>query len=147
MIGVLLVSHGNMAEGMKDSVMMIAGEAVQFATLALIPGQDISELKTNIFNKSKELDTGKGVLIFVDLFGASPYNASMGCVPEWKEFGTNVRIITGMSLPMIVTAICNRDFSTLDELTKDSIEAGRENIQDAMMSLETVLSSSDGDNY
>ncbi|QIQ22201.1 PTS sugar transporter subunit IIA [Zophobihabitans entericus] len=147
MIGVLLVSHGKMAEGMKDSVGMIAGAAEQFETLALVPGQDVNELKTNIFNKSKELNTGDGVLIFVDLFGASPYNASMRCVPEWQELGSKVRVITGMSLPMVVTAVCNREFSSLDELANDSVEAGKENIQDAMAVLAASSGSSDGDDY
>lgn len=147
MIGVLLVSHGKMAEGMKDSVGMIVGEAEQFETLALVPGQDISELKTNIFNKSQELNSGDGVLIFVDLYGASPFNASMKCVPEWKDLGINARVITGMSLPMVITAVCNREFSALDELTKEAIEAGQENIQDAMAALESMSTASDGDDY
>lgn len=145
MIGILLVSHGKMAEGIKDSVGMIVGEAAQFDTLALIPGQNVDDLKSHILAKTKQLNTGDGVLIFVDLYGASPYNASMKCIPEWRDLGIDVRVITGMSLPMIITATCSRDAATLDELTQEAIEAGQENIQDAIAALNTT--SKEDDDY
>ncbi|XKM13506.1 PTS sugar transporter subunit IIA [Orbaceae bacterium ac157xtp] len=148
MIGVLLVSHGKMAEGIKDSVNMIVGQQDHFDTLALNPGQDINELKTNLFSSSKKLETGKGVLIFVDLYGASPYNASMSCVQQWQEHDMNVRVITGMSLPMVINAVCSRDGSSLDELAKECILAGQENIQEAIESLlKASESTTDEDDY
>ncbi len=147
MIGVLLVSHGKMAAGMKDSVNMIVGDAPQFATLSLIPGQDVGELQKNILDKSKELDSGKGVVILVDIYGASPYNASMRCVPEWSSQGTHVRVITGMSLPMAVVAVCNRDSCSLDELAKEIVETGQENIQDAVAALGSSSTSTESDDY
>ncbi|OCG22194.1 hypothetical protein A9G11_07380 [Gilliamella sp. wkB108] len=147
MIGVLLVSHGKMAEGIKDSVEMIVGEAKQFETLALIPGQDIEELKANILNKSKQLNSGDGVLILVDLYGASPYNASMACVPEWQKQGIDVRVISGMNLPMTITAVCNREFSSLVDLTNESIEAGQQNIKDVISELKSSEKAADSDDY
>ncbi|RKS85974.1 PTS system mannose-specific IIA component [Orbus hercynius] len=148
MIGVLLVSHGKMAEGIKDSVGMIVGDIGQFDTLALIPGQDIANLGTDILAKTKALNSGDGVLIFVDLFGASPYNASMKCLPEWDKLNIQTRVVTGMSLPMVITAVCNRDFSSLEELAQDSINAGIENMKDAVAELQAANSSaSDGDDY
>jgi mannose PTS system EIIA component len=147
MIGVLLISHGNMAAGMKDSVTMIVGEQDKFETLSLNPGQDINQLKTDLFNCSKSLDSGKGVLIFVDLYGASPYNASMRCVPQWREFGINVKVITGMSLPMVINAVCNRDSLSLQELAKECLEAGHDNIQDAIANLTHSNQSQNEDDY
>lgn len=147
MIGVLLVSHGKMAEGIKDSVTMIVGEQDKFASLSLNPGQDINQLKTDLFNCSKSLNGGKGVLIFVDLFGASPYNASMRCLPEWEKLGMNVRIITGMNLPMVINAVCNRDSLSLLDLAKESIEAGQENIQEAIGNMANLAQSQNEDDY
>lgn len=135
MIGVLLVSHGNMAAGMKDSVTMIVGEQDKFESLSLIPGQDVNQLKTDLFNCSKSLDSGDGVLVFVDLYGASPYNAAMRCVPQWRDLGMNVRVVTGMSLPMVINAVCNRDSLAIQALATECIEAGRENIQDAIANI------------
>ena len=132
MIGILLISHGKMAEGIKDSVEMIVGQAEQFETLALIPGQDIEELKTNIRKKTEQLNSGNGVIILVDLYGASPYNASMACIPEWEKEGIDTRVISGMNLPMTITAICNRDFSTVTDLTLEVIEAGKQDIKDVI---------------
>ncbi|MCO6552694.1 MAG: PTS sugar transporter subunit IIA [Gilliamella sp.] len=147
MIGVLLISHGNMAAGMKDSVTMIVGEQDKFETLSLNPGQDINQLKTDLFNCSKSLDSGKGVLIFVDLYGASPYNASMKCVPQWRELGMDVRVITGMSLPMVINAVCNRDSLSVQELAKECLEAGHDNIQDAIANLTHSNQSQNEDDY
>ncbi|MWN32382.1 MULTISPECIES: PTS sugar transporter subunit IIA [unclassified Gilliamella] len=147
MIGVLLISHGKMAEGIKDSVTMIVGEQDKFESLALNPGQDINQLKTDLFNCTKSLDSGDGVLIFVDLYGASPYNASMRCVPQWNELGMNVHVITGMSLPMVINAVCNRDSLSLQELTKECIEAGHENIQDAIANITHSNKSESEDDY
>ncbi|OCG57672.1 MULTISPECIES: PTS sugar transporter subunit IIA [unclassified Gilliamella] len=147
MIGVLLISHGNMAAGMKDSVTMIVGEQDKFETLSLNPGQDINQLKTDLFNCSKSLDSGKGVLIFVDLYGASPYNASMRCVPQWRELGMDVRVITGMSLPMVINAVCNRDSLSVQELAKECLEAGHDNIQDAIANITHSNQSQNEDDY
>ncbi|OCG60581.1 PTS sugar transporter subunit IIA [Gilliamella sp. GillExp13] len=147
MIGVLLISHGNMAAGMKDSVTMIVGEQDKFETLSLNPGQDINQLKTDLFNCSKSLDSGKGVLIFVDLYGASPYNASMRCVPQWRELGINVKVITGMSLPIVINAVCNRDSLSVQELAKECLEAGHDNIQDAIANLTHSNQSQNEDDY
>lgn len=147
MIGVLLVSHGKMAEGIKDSVTMIVGEQTHFETLSLNPGQDISLLKTQIFERSKALDSGDGVLIFVDLYGASPYNASMGCIQDWNQLGMNIRVITGMSLPMVINAVCSRDGSKLNDLAHECIEAGHENIQEAIESFQSSVRTSSDDDY
>ncbi|MDF7670799.1 PTS sugar transporter subunit IIA [Orbaceae bacterium ESL0721] len=147
MIGILLVSHGKMAEGIKDSVKMIVGETPQFKTLSLIAGQDIADLQQHILTESKQLNEGDGVLIFVDLFGASPYNAAVKCLPEWQKAGIKARIITGMSLPMVITAMINRDASNLDNLTKEAIEAGKDNIYDAVNVVENVTQATEDDDY
>lgn len=148
MIGILLVSHGKMAEGIKDSIEMIVGKVEKLITLALIPGQDIMSLNANILAKTKELDSGDGVIIFVDLFGASPYNASMQCLPQWTNMDIKISIITGMSLPMVITAVCHREFSNLGELTQDIINTGVENIKDAIAELKiTTNLNGDEDDY
>ncbi|MDF7666926.1 PTS sugar transporter subunit IIA [Orbaceae bacterium ESL0727] len=147
MIGILLVSHGKMAEGIKDSVGMIVGQPAQFDTLALIPGQNIDDLKNSILDKSKQLNQGEGVLIFVDLYGASPYNASMKCLPDWQALNIDARVITGMSLPMVITAVCNRDSSTLYDLAQEAIESGQESIQDAIAALTNTNQTTESDDY
>ncbi len=147
MIGILLVSHGKMAEGIKDSVCMIVGDTDQFDTLSLIPGQDVAELSSQILNKSKALDSGEGVLIFVDLFGASPYNASMRCLPEWKALNQQVRVVTGMSLPMVITAVCERTSLSLTELAAESICVGTQDMKDAIAEMHTDNASSEHDDY
>lgn len=97
--------------------------------------------------KSKDLAGEAGLIILVDLYGASPYNASMRCLPEWQALGLNVRIISGMSLPMVVTALCSREFSALDELAAEVVTAGKENIQDAIAALNSQAQTAGDDDY
>lgn len=74
MIGIAIVTHGEMATGLMDSLSLIMGEQEDYQTLGLKHGDDIGEFGEKIQTAICELDTGDGVLVFVDLFSASPYN-------------------------------------------------------------------------
>ena len=76
MIGMLLVSHGRMAEGMLDSLELIMGSCDQMHTVSLCAGEDFESFRAKVMEAIRQLDSGDGVLVFVDLYGASPFNAS-----------------------------------------------------------------------
>lgn len=130
MTGILLISHGMMAEGMKDSVALIMGEADNLQTASLVAGQDFDAFKADVVLKIEALDRGDGVLVFVDLFGASPYNAAMLSVPALAEQGHAIRIITGMNLPMVMESLALRDVMPLEQLAQSIVASGRETIME-----------------
>lgn len=130
MTGILLISHGMMAEGMKDSVTLIMGVADGLETASLVAGQDFDAFKAGVVSKIETLDEGDGVLVFVDLFGASPYNAAMFSVPALAEQGHAIRIITGMNLPMVMESFALRDTMPLEQLAQSIVASGRETITD-----------------
>ena len=74
MTGIAIVTHGEMAIGLMDSLSLIMGEQEDYQTLGLKHGDDIGEFGEKIQTAICELDTGDGVLVFVDLFSASTYN-------------------------------------------------------------------------
>jgi mannose/fructose/sorbose-specific phosphotransferase system IIA component len=142
MIGIVVVSHGKMADGVKDSVELIFGEPEQFATSSLVAGQDFEDFKNDVEAKIKAVDTGQGVLAFVDLFGASPYNAAMKLYPAFKEVESEVRVVTGLNLPMIIETLGMRAVEkSVESLAKQAVTAGRDGIQEPITDLLASMAS------
>lgn len=129
MVGVLILTHGKLADGLKNSVEMIMGQNESFNTLGLYEGDDFSEFKENILEHISLLDTGEGVLVLVDLFGASPYNSVMFNYQEIKSREKNVRLITGVNLPMVIESLNARNYMKLDQLYEEVMNMGISNIK------------------
>lgn len=129
MVGVLILTHGKLADGLKNSVEMIMGQNESFNTLGLYEGDDFSEFKENVLEHISLLDTGEGVLVLVDLFGASPYNSVMFNYEEIKSREKNVRLITGVNLPMVIESLNARNYMKLDQLYEEVMNMGISNIK------------------
>ncbi len=109
MVGILLVSHGMMAEGMMDSISMFFGKNIpQLDYMRLYMDSSADEFGIEMAKKVAELDTGDGVIIFADLFGGTPCNQALRLVSD------RVHLIAGMNLPMIMEFLGTREFSELD---------------------------------
>jgi len=136
MVGMLIVTHGRLGEGLLDAMQMIAGtqEKVDFASLK--EGDSIDELKERILSAVKMLDDGSGVLVFVDMFGASPSNAAAYLLNE------NVEVITGVNLPMLLEIVSFRESSSLQELSANAMTAGVESIKNLTQLLRASLQNS-----
>ncbi|MDY6868717.1 MAG: PTS sugar transporter subunit IIA, partial [Chloroflexota bacterium] len=111
MIGIVLISHGNLAEGLLDAAKMITGEPENIACIGLQPADDIDQLVERIQEAVNQVDDQDGVLLLVDLFGASPFNASGRLVLAQKD---RLRLVTGMNLPMLVELLVAREGLDLD---------------------------------
>ncbi|NLO87360.1 MAG: PTS sugar transporter subunit IIA [Firmicutes bacterium] len=104
MVGILVISHGSLAAGLKDAAEMIMGQQGQFQAVGLQPQQSPEEFQEIIRAEVKGLDCGEGVLILADLFGGSPANAAAYLVSD----KLNVEVVTGVSLPMLLEALTAR---------------------------------------
>lgn len=144
MISVLLVTHGKMATGMKDSMQLILGEFDNFDTVELLAGMDFNLFKNEIRLKIKNLDKGQGVLIFVDMSFASPYNA---CVQLSNEIENSIKIISGVNLPLLLNAITNRENYNLDELADLLLEDVFESIENVKLDFKNNTLLNDEDDY
>lgn len=133
MVGILLVSHGMMAEGMMDTISMFFGENIpQLDFMRLRMDSNADEFGELMAEKVKQLDQGDGVIIFADLFGGTPCNQALRLVND------KVSLIAGMNLPMVMEFLGIREFSELD--ASALVEAGKNAIIDAKAML---FSSSD----
>lgn len=136
MIGISLICHGDMAHGLKHGVELIAGEQEQFYTLGLHEGDDFNAFQEEVLQIIRKSNSGEGVLVFVDLFGASPFNATSMNVMKLREEGVKLRVITGVNLPMLIEASMGR-FATddLDTFYSSVVESGKEGIKELFESL------------
>ncbi|ACI16935.1 PTS sugar transporter subunit IIA [Coprothermobacter proteolyticus] len=136
MVGMLIVTHGRLGEGLLDAMQMIAGPQEKVDFVSLKEGDSIDELKERILSAVKMLDDGSGVLVFVDMFGASPSNAAAYLLNE------NVEVITGVNLPMLLEIVSFRESSSLQELSANAMTAGVESIKNLTQLLRASLENS-----
>jgi mannose PTS system EIIA component len=134
MIGIVIVSHGKFAEGLKDALTMITGNQPYLDTVSLESGDNMDEFKQRIGDAILKVDTGDGCIVFTDLFGASPSNSAAYWTSE------KVQVITGANLPMILEFLTLRDMACNKKLAFSVIELGKGSI----MSLNALLADKTG---
>lgn len=122
MIGIVLVSHGPLAEGLKGAVEMIVGPQERFLAIGMDPAADVDRLRAQIESAAVQVNDGAGALVLVDLMGGSPANASAYLAAA----GTPV--ICGASLPMLLEALTSRERTSLAELTGIALQAGKDGV-------------------
>jgi len=128
MIGILVVCHGGLAEGLLNSMSLIIGEQEKTGAIGLYESDSIDEFPGRIKEKIEELITDDGLIIFVDIIGASPFNASAKVIHDNPEL--NLSLITGVNLPMILeTALNFEEDLSLEELSQKIKDIGREQIK------------------
>ena len=129
MIGILLMSHGKMAEGMLDSCQLFFGENIpQLKALCLAKEESVEGFDSRIREALTTLEEGQGVLVLCDLLGGTPANR---CVSLLNE-GLKIRVVTGMNLGMLIEVLGIRSaLGSADELDlKELTDAGKGGITD-----------------
>ena len=113
MIGIIVVTHSNFAEGIKNSVEMIAGKQDNFTAINFENGEDIEDLKYRISQKAEEY-TSKGldVIYVTDLKGATPFNACLYVSTQiWGP------VVAGLCLPILLELVLTRDTMDIEDLS------------------------------
>jgi len=119
MIGILIVCHGSLASSLAAAVTHVLGHRPpQFETLSVGAKDDPSQLLPKARELVQSLDTGEGVLVFSDIYGATPCNLASKLLVAGR-----VELVAGVNLPMLVRALTYRD-RDLDTMTKKAISGG-----------------------
>ena len=112
MIGVLLVTHGEIGKSILESAAQILGAAPkQAATLSVWRQDDPDDLAGRARELVASIDTGDGVLILTDIFGATPGNVMSRLLEDGRIEG-----VSGVSLPMLLRVLTGRNGSRKDAL-------------------------------
>ena len=107
MIGVLLVTHGDIGTSLLTSASQIlGGEQKQVATLSVWRADDVDDLVLRARELMESLDSGDGVLVLTDIFGATPGNVVSRLLEDGRIEG-----VSGVSLPMLLRVLTGRNGS------------------------------------
>lgn len=125
MKGIILTSHGEMANGMLDTSKLFFGDQPQLATACIYSGQSPDEFINVLRDKINEVDTGDGVIVMCDILFGTPCNTLARLIGEGM---TNFDVITGMNLPMLLQLLSVREAGDVD--LADLVNQGSEGIKD-----------------
>jgi PTS system mannose-specific IIA component len=125
MVGVVLISHGDLAKGIVSSASMLVPQLDQLSSLTLWPDDNPDEFQKKLEAAVKEVDTGDGVFILADMLGGTPANRAM------YFLGEKVRMLTGLSLPMLYSFLNIREEQNdIAVIAKEVMEEAREAMVD-----------------
>ena len=119
MIGIVLVTHGNLADEFLSAMQHVVGPQSQIETACIGPNDDMNERREDILNKVNAVDTGEGVIVLTDMFGGTPSNLAISIMDR-----ANVEVIAGINLPMLVKLSNLRKDKPLREAVNGAKEAG-----------------------
>jgi len=120
MIGVVVVTHGQLATELVNAAETIVGELPQFAAVSIGWHEDTEDARNEIAQAIGRVDDGTGVLILTDMFGGTPSNLAMTFLAEGR-----VEVITGVNLPMLIKLVNMPQPSDLLAVARDMREHGR----------------------
>lgn len=127
MVSIVLATHGDMAKGIVNSANMLVGNTDRINVLSLRPDMSPDQFLNEVINVIEKVDDGSGVLALVDIFGGTPNNTIYRAA---SLKGINLKIITGVNLPMVLDLATNLDENiSLDELAKNVEKLGKEQIK------------------
>ncbi len=126
MIGLVLVTHGNLAREFLSVMEHVVGPQQQVAAVCMAADDDLEKKRQEIVDRIKQVDSGKGVLLLMDMFGGTPSNLAISLIVEKK-----VEALTGVNLPMLIKLASVRQTETLQQAALSAQEAGRKYINAA----------------
>lgn len=123
MIGLVLVTHGRLAEEFVTAMVHVVGPQERIATISIGPDDDMEERRADIAAAIAAVDTGRGVIVLTDLFGGTPSNLAISLMTRG-----HVEVIAGMNLPMLIRLGSARKSMKVVDAVAAAREAGRKYI-------------------
>jgi PTS system mannose-specific IIA component len=120
MIGMILVTHGRLAEEFVHAMEHVVGEQPDVATICIGPSDDMGARRREIANAIKRVDSGSGAVILTGLFGGTPSNLAISLLKTGKT-----EVIAGINLPMLIRLAGARKDMDLTAAVVAARDAGR----------------------
>ncbi|MBE9389316.1 mannose/fructose/sorbose PTS transporter subunit IIA [Vagococcus salmoninarum] len=137
MVGIILASHGEFAEGIMQSGSMIFGEQEKVKAVTLMPSEGPDDLKAKLEEAITSFGEGSEVLFLVDLWGGTPFNQANSLFEDNKD---KWAIVSGLNLPMLIEAYASRlSMNSAHEIAKHILVVAKEGLKVKPESLETVV--------
>ncbi|TCQ00703.1 PTS system mannose-specific IIA component [Sphingomonas sp. PP-F2F-A104-K0414] len=123
MIGLVLVTHGRLAEEFVRAMIHVVGPQERVEPIAIGPDDDMEERRADIAAAIQAVDVGRGVIVLTDLFGGTPSNLAISLMERGR-----IEVIAGMNLPMLIRLGSARKLMTVVAAVAAAREAGRKYI-------------------
>ncbi|MGY3750835.1 mannose/fructose/sorbose PTS transporter subunit IIB [Vagococcus acidifermentans] len=127
MVGIILASHGEFAEGILQSGTMIFGEQEDVRAVTLMPSEGPDDLRAKMEEAIASFSDQEEVLFLVDLWGGTPFNQANTLFEQHKD---KWAIVSGLNLPMLIESYASRfSMTSAHEIAAHIIETGKEGVK------------------
>ena len=123
MIGMVLVTHGRLAEEFIAATEHVVGPQDNVRAICIGPDDDMEQRRKDILAAVGDVDTGNGVVLLTDMFGGTPSNLAISIMDRAK-----IEVIAGINLPMLIKLASVRTSGNLEEAVLAAQESGRKYI-------------------
>jgi PTS system mannose-specific IIA component len=123
MIGLILVTHGRLAQEFLVAMEHVVGKQQQIETIAIGPNDDMEQRRADIASAITKVDAGNGVIVLTDLFGGTPSNLAISLLDAGR-----VEVIAGVNLPMLIRLEGARRSMNVRQAVAAAREAGQKYI-------------------
>lgn len=120
MIGIILVTHGRLAEEFVAAMEHVVGTQEDVATICIGPNDDMEQRRADIADAIARVDSGSGAIMLTDLFGGTPSNLAISLLQPGKT-----EVIAGINLPMLIRLAGARKDMPLTKAAEAARDAGR----------------------
>jgi PTS system mannose-specific IIA component len=119
-IGVVVVTHGQLATELVNAAEMIVGDLPQFTAVSIGWHEDVNDARESILQAIERVRSDEGVLLLTDMFGGTPSNLGMTFLESGK-----LEVITGVNLPMLLKLASLQSLSDLSAIAREIRDHGR----------------------
>lgn len=123
MIGIVLVTHGRLAEEFRHALEHVVGPQSHLATISIGADDDMEQRRRDIIDAVAAVDDGSGIIILTDMFGGTPSNLAISVMEPGR-----VEVIAGMNLPMLIKLSGVRQRDDMKSALDEAQTAGRKYI-------------------
>jgi len=123
MIGVVVVTHGRLAEEFIAATEHVVGKQKGMRAICIGPEDDMEQRRQEILQAINEVDTGAGAIVLTDMFGGTPSNLAISTMER-----ANVEVIAGVNLPMLIKLASVRQNGSIATAVAAAQDAGRKYI-------------------
>lgn len=120
MIGIVIVTHGHLADELLSAVQHVVGPQTHIKTVCIGPQDDMDQRRAEISTAIKAVDLGGGVALVTDMFGGTPCNLALTHLKRDK-----VEVLAGANLPSLIKLIGLRAEAPLEKAVDEAIKSGR----------------------
>ena len=134
---IMLIGHGSFAEGLLSAVAMMAGSRDGLTAVCMSETMDIAEFAVLARQAVEHFDQNDEIILFSDIIGGSPLTTTLQIIDEYG-FLARTMTLTGMNMPMVLTAALQRDILSAEELKPIIIQEGHAGITDYQVICQTL---------